>query len=79
MLTRDGEEATEVGCCGDGGTDEDCFIGVWDTADGSAIIQVLGMHYVVHRRQLDIGGEESMTGTGKVGADDKYPGERRGK
>ena len=33
-----GEEAIEVGGCGDIGTDAESFIGEWDAADGGAII-----------------------------------------
>ena len=61
---RDIEEATEFGCCEDGGTYAEYFIGLWDAAVGSATIQVLGAHSIVHRRQLDSGGAESATGAG---------------
>ena len=59
-------------------TDAECFLGVWDASDVGAIIQVLGDHYIVHRRRLASGGAESTTGAGKVGADGKDLGERRG-
>ena len=52
----DGEEVTEVGCFGDRGTDVKCFISVWDAADGGAIIQVFGVHSIVHRQRLAISG-----------------------
>ena len=68
----------EVGCCGDGGTDAECFLGVWDATDGGVTIQVLGAHPIVHIRRLTRGGAESVTGAGKVGVDGKKIGERRG-
>ena len=57
--------------------DAEFFLGVWDTADGGAIIQVLGMHYIVHRKLLASGGVEYATGTGKVVVDGKYLGRER--
>ena len=78
VLARDVEESAEVGCCGDGGTDAEFFLGVWDAADGGATIQVLGSHYIIHTRRLARGGAEYATGMGKVGEDGKDIGDRRG-
>ena len=74
VSTQDVDESMEVGCCGDVGMDGECFIGVWYATDGSAVIQVIGIHYTVHRQQLASGGAESATSAGKVGADGKYLG-----
>ena len=41
------EEATEYVCCGDGGFFGEGLIGLWDTADGSSFLQLLGMNFVV--------------------------------
>ena len=56
VLVRVREEAMEVGCCVEIGTDMECFLGVWDAADGGAIIQVLGAHFIIHKQQLAISG-----------------------
>ena len=55
-----------------------CHFGVWDTADDGSIIQLIGAHYIFHRHKLTSGGAEYLTGPGKVGADGKDIGERRG-
>ena len=77
MLERDGKKATKVGGCGYGGMDAECFLSIWDAADGGAIIQLFGTHFIVHRRRLDISGVESAMGAEKVGTDGKDIGERR--
>ena len=77
MSVWDGEEATEVGRCGDAETDAYCFLGVRDADDRSAIIQVIGAHYIVHRKRLDSSGAEYEMGAGKVGTDSKDIGEIR--
>ena len=41
------EEATEDGCCGDRVFVGEVFLGLWDTADGSYFLQLLGMNVVV--------------------------------
>ena len=74
MLAQDREEAMEVGCCRDGGTYAECFIWVWDAADGISIIQVLGAHCIAHIRRLVSSGAEYATTPGKVGEDGKYFG-----
>ena len=55
--------------------DAECFICVWDAAEGGDIVQLLGAHSIIHRRRLASGGAVSETGTVKVWANEKYPGE----
>ena len=57
----------EAGCSGDGGTDGEGLLGVWETYDGSCFVQVLGTNIFVLRRGLAGGGTEPMAGAGKVG------------
>ena len=47
VLARVIEEATEVSCCEYRGTYEQDFISVWDAADGTELIEVLGTHFFV--------------------------------
>ena len=56
----------------------ECFIGVWDSTDRGVIIQVLGAHYIFHRRRLARVGAESVTGAEKFGEDGKCIEEIRG-
>ena len=65
----------EAGCCGYVGTDWEGIIGVWDTADGSHFVQLLGMNVVVIRRQLAGSGTETTEGAGKVGTIGEVLGE----
>ena len=58
---------TEVSCCGDGGTDVECFLGEWDAAYGVAVIQLLGTNFIVHRLQLTSGGAEYAVDALKFG------------
>ena len=46
----DGEETMEVGCLGDGGTDGEGILVVWDTSDGSLFVLVPGTNVVVLRK-----------------------------
>ena len=78
VLVQEREEAMEVDCCRDRRMDLEYFIRICDAADGGTIIQVLGAHYIVHRQQLAKVGAEYARGVGKVVADGKYLGERRG-
>ena len=75
MLARVVEEETEAHCCGDGGTDGEGIINVWETTNGSNFIQVLGKNVVILQRLLDGSGIESMEGTGKVGMNGESLGE----
>ena len=50
------------------------FLGVRDVAEGSTFIQVIGINFVVLRQQLASGGY--TLGTGKVGMNGEYFGER---
>ena len=75
MLAQVKEEATVTVCCGDGGTDGEGIIVVWDTADVSYLVQLLGTNVVVLQRGLTGGGTESTAGAGKVGTTSKYFGE----
>ena len=79
MLAWDVEEDTEVGCFIYGGTYAEYFLGVWYTSNGGAIIQVIGAHFIINIWRLATGGEESAICAVKLGADGKYPGERRGR
>ena len=63
------------GCCGDGRTDGEGLLGVWDTDDGSSFVQVLETNVVVLRRRLDGGGIETTEGAGKVGTTGEALGE----
>ena len=77
MLAQVGEEATEVGCCGDGVMDREGLLGAWDAASGVTFIKVLGTHSVVHQLQMARGEAEYVKGAGKVGNNGKYIGEIR--
>ena len=72
---RVGEEATEVGCCGDGGTDREGLLAVWDAADDSTSFQVLWTHFFVLLKRLSRGGAEYTAGAGKVGTNGEDFGE----
>ena len=41
------EEVMEYGCCGDVGFVGEDLLGLWDTADGSSFLQLLGTNVVV--------------------------------
>ena len=45
----------------------DDFLGVWQSTDAGATIQVLGMHSIIQKQRLASGEAESATGTVKVG------------
>ena len=47
--------------------DGEGLIGIWDTYDGSSIIQLLGTNVVVLRQRLDSGGTEPTAVTRKAG------------
>ena len=55
--------------------DGEVLLGVWDTADRSYVIQVLGTNLVVLQQRLDCGITEPTAGTGKVGTTGEYFGE----
>ena len=67
VLAHDGEEETGAGCWGDGETDGEVILGVWDTADGGSFIQVPGAIIVVLQKRLAGGGTETPEGAGKMG------------
>ena len=75
MSERVGERVTKAGCCGDKGTDGKGLLGVWDTADGSYFVQLLGTNVVVIPRQLNGGGIEPTAGAEKVGTTGEAFGE----
>ena len=68
----------EVDFCGYRRMDGEGLLCVWGDADGSAFIQVLGTHSVVHQRQLASCGAKSATVAGKVGTNGKGIVERKG-
>ena len=43
------------------------LLGIWDTADGSSFIQLLGGKVVILQQKLDSSGTEPTKGAGKVG------------
>ena len=47
VLMQVREEATEARCYGDGTTDREGLLVIWDTAGGSSFVQVLGKNVVV--------------------------------
>ena len=61
------EEAIDDGCCGERGTYGEGLLSIWDTADGSSLVQVLGTNVVVLQQRLVSGGTETTSGKGKVG------------
>ena len=69
---------TEVVYCIDGLSDAECFLSIWEAADRGDIIQILGVHYIVHRQQLVSGVLEYSMRAGKFGVDGKYCSDRRG-
>ena len=58
------EEAAEVGCCGDIGTYGEGILGICDAVERGTLNQVLGIHSVIHRRQLASSGTEYARGGG---------------
>ena len=48
---------------------------MWDTADGSSFVQLLGTNFVILRRQLAGGGTEPTEGGGKIGTTGEDLGE----
>ena len=67
VLAQVREEATEAGCYGDGVTDDEILLVIWDTAVGSYLAQVLGTEFFVLQQQLDGSRIELTAGAGKVG------------
>ena len=65
----------EAGCCGYGGTDGRGLLGIWDTADVSFFVQVLGTNVVVLRQLLAGGGTEPTEGVGNLGTTSEDFGE----
>ena len=67
MPAWDGEETAEVSCLGDGGTDGEGLLGIWDTTDGGLLVPIPGMNVVVLRQRLDGNGTEPPEVAGKMG------------
>ena len=64
---QDGEEATDVGFLGDGGTDGGGgILGVWDTAYSVLFVPVPGTQVVVLQQRLAGGETEPPEGAGKM-------------
>ena len=66
VLERVGEEVTEDFCCRYRVTDGDALLVVWDTADGSFLVQVFGTNIFILQQQLYGVGTEPTKVSGKV-------------